>query len=204
MIVDNSQSSKRIRQFTAIVGQPGSGKSTLGKNLIEKMVAAGNRCIIVDPDGQEKLWHGYPLLDLTKDPATALKTFKGIVVVEYTRKETFKLLQQHYRNGILMLDDANTYTIPSVEPELLFIMKRKRQYNLDIFTTAHGFTEIPASFFTYITQYALFSTSDDPERRSRNIQHYERVLQVKEFVDEQGKTNPHYVEFFTNRVEPIK
>ena len=110
----------------------------------------------------------------------------------HTEKETFSKILKHYRNGNLVLDDCRCYVDAAPEPDMMTLLRRKRQYGLDVFAMAHGFTEVPPKFYTFATHYILFSTEDEPTRIKKNIPNYEDFYALKDFVDQKALNDPYY------------
>lgn len=181
---------KRTAEFTAILGKPGTGKTTMLVK-VSKSISLREPVVVVDPDGQEQAW--YPF-DLIRPNPESVKDHRGIGVMEIKKDETFPLLREHFRNGHMILDDANVYARREsmIEESLTTILQRKRQYGIDIWTTAHGVTQIPAIFFTYITQYIIFPTNDNIRRKRDYIQNFSQFENVINHVNSKAESNPHY------------
>lgn len=194
----------RSAEFTEIIGQPRCGKTTFLLNTINDLVKNGDRALIIDPDGAEPAWFKFPIIEKSSfDPE-----FKGIKVMQYEDDETFDFLLDQMQTGKLknlnlVLDDANVYAESHIEQPLKTILRRKRQYMVDIWATAHGYTDVPPKFFTFITQYVLFETSDEIDRRKKEIPSFEKHLEIKRRVDLTNKKTPYYKEFFNKYGEPL-
>lgn len=151
------------------VGEPGSGKTERQIALIKKRVAAGDRAIIVDPEGAEDAWSEFVRV---KDADTLRKhpNFKGAVVIEWKKNYTFKILRElaekkQLTNYMLVLDDPNTYATPDPEEDLRYFLKRKRQAGVDLFTTAHSWMEVPAAFCRFVDFWDIGPASGSPTER---------------------------------------
>lgn len=180
----------RQAKFTIMLGEPGSGKST----LVEEIIGESKQpTLVVDPDGEEDIWMAWDEIDImSTGAASELRTFKDKRMTIYEEKVTFEKLVKNYRNGNLVLDDCRCYVDAGVEDNMMLLLRRKRQYGLDVFAMAHGFTEVPPKFFTFATHYILFSTEDEASRVKRNIPNYEDFMAVKEHVDHKALDDPHY------------
>lgn len=169
---------KRQPKMFSIFAKPGAGKTTKLIEIIKRKVAAGDRAIVVDPDGAEEAWDQFKRYEsITQVP----DNFKGVVVVEWQEKVTFANIRNRcmardaqgndtkrpkWGNFMLVLDDPNTYAHPNVEDELQNLLRRKRQYGIDIWTTAHGWSECPQGFLRFIDVYILGPTSATPQERA--------------------------------------
>lgn len=204
-------SKQREAQFMAFIGKPGTGKTTLMKNFIEGMVnKKRRRAIIVDPDGQEQAWYRTSNgkdIPLYKSADQIPAKFKGIVVVEYqaSKKDepgTMEILQKRLssdlKSTILVLDDANFYCDGQPEEALKQILARKRQYQCDIFTTAHSLSRVPKFFFTFITNYVFKKVlSFSEERKSTLKEAYDPLKKVMMEV------NHHPDKYYWRFVDPF-
>ena len=156
------------------VGQPGSGKTTKLIEAVNAKLKNGGRVLIVDPDGAEEAWDKFKRLD--KGINDLKPDFKGAVVIDYdpqskTTTGTFEHLWNELikpgklKNFTLVLDDPNVYAKDKLIPELINLLRRKRQHNYDIFTTSHGWGETPKRFFDFIDIYIVGPTAMGPEDR---------------------------------------
>lgn len=156
-----------------IVGEPGSGKTQRQIAHIRARVKAGDRAIVIDPEGAEDAWSQFLRLpdveSIRKKP-----NFKGVVVIPWKKNHTFKVLrelaeQKKLTNYMLVLDDPNTYATPDPEEDLRYFLKRKRQAGADLFTTAHSWMEVPAAFCRFIDFWEIGPASGSPLERSTQI-----------------------------------
>ncbi|MCP4789161.1 MAG: hypothetical protein GY881_02880 [Gammaproteobacteria bacterium] len=158
------------------MAMPGAGKTTLLVQMVERKLKAGGRALIIDPDGAEPAWEKYKRIDNIDN----LKSdWKGAVVVDYDEKQgkvadTFDRLWSmvkagKFKNFTLVLDDPNVYAIDKVIPGLKNLLRRKRQHNYDILTTAHNWGETPLGFLRFIDVWIIGPTSAGPEERSSNL-----------------------------------
>lgn len=151
------------------IGEPGSGKTTRQIDMIKKRVKAGDRAIIVDPEGAEDAWSQFLRV---KDVEVLAKhpNFKGAVVIPWKKNHTFSVLRElaekkKLTNYMLVLDDPNTYATPDPEEDLRYFLKRKRQAGVDLFTTAHSWMEVPAAFCRFIDFWEIGPASGSASER---------------------------------------
>lgn len=174
--------------------KPGAGKTTALINVIKQKVGKGDRAIVVDPDGCEAAWDKFKRVESVKDIPT---DFKGVYVVPHEDGETFKDLQNRLKkrelfNFMLVLDDPNVYATPKPEPELSYLLKRKRQFGMDILTTAHGWGECPQAFMRFIDIYIIGPTDSSPTERQSLLTKAvsDRHMQWKQAVNKAKSSNP--------------
>ena len=193
----------RESRFTEIIGMPGSGKTTFLIRFLKRFAQA-EPLLVIDPDGNEPAWDKVSWIN-PADPVAMSRWQSGWRKTQYDPEDScFKAVIDNFRNGHLVLDDANVYAASRPDDHLKHLLKRKRQFGIDIWSTAHGFTEMPAMFYTYITHYVLFPTLDDPGRRKINIPMFDRLLEIKKAVDLRGIKDRHYHVAFDNFGRIIK
>jgi len=205
----------------SIFAKPGAGKTTKLIDIIKRRVAKGDRALVIDPDGCEEAWDQFKRYEsVTQVP----ENFRGVAVVEWEEGITFENIRKRcmgrdakgndlkgakWGNFMLVLDDPNTYAHPNVEDALQNILRRKRQYGLDIWTTAHGWGECPQGFLRFIDVYILGPTSATPKERASLLGDRDvvnRHLAAKRKVDDFKKQHPdRYPWTVINRQgEPLK
>lgn len=196
---------ERVEEFAVIIGAPDRGKTTIEVNKILEKLAVGERTIVIIPDQSEKAWYPYyPVINAEKLETNFDVNFTGIVIIEYEEKVTFPFLYNLFEKKIikdlnLVLDDPFYVEEGRPEKELMRIIKRKRQYSIDIFTTSHDFDNIPKAFFTYLTTFCLLYTSAPIINRLRQVS--EGILKHKKEIDNianvpKGHPNYHYKRWF--------
>lgn len=185
--------------FTVIVGKPGCGKTSL---MLDKFIPAigKDKTLIIDPDGLEEKWQRFPRVDVMDDKA--IQNLKGIAWSYANASDynaMFEKIQRNFRNGLLLMDDVRVYCRSNVEEALRNMLRRKRQMMADIVVAAHGFTEVPPAFFPFATDYILFPTMDNINKRKNELHPFEAFLKRKERVDKTSwrTKNPHYFEYFS-------
>jgi hypothetical protein len=176
-------SNERAPLMTAFIAKPKAGKSTLLVKMIENILRAKRRILVIDPDGGETLWYD-KRFKRYDDIKAVPNNFNGVAVVMYSKDAqrygtpTFDYLQakldtRNYagRRGpwaktTVIMDDANRYCKGQVEPGIEFLLQRKRQYGVDIIVTAHNWHQLPPIFYGYVDLYIIGPTLSGPEMRS--------------------------------------
>ena len=139
---------ERYSHFIAVVGAPGRGKTTLVVNGITQKIKKGDRALIIIPDRNEKAW--YPYYNQLVEPENIEDfnpNFKGVCVMEYKKGVTFQYLLPLMQKGVLrdlnvVLDDPY-YAHRNPEEQLITMLSRQRQFQIDTWTNAHGFDQLP-------------------------------------------------------------
>lgn len=162
--------------MTVLLGTNGTGKTTTLKHIL---LASGKRCLVITPDDRE--WLEFPQTLLRPGVAADFQ-FTGIRRHIWNPKYSLRMLQ-YFRNGIMVFDDCRAYLTARTSDEIHQLMIRRRQRGVDIFAVGHGFTEVPPVFFTFATDFILFLTRDNIERRKTVIRDYEQVKAKQEEVN---------------------
>lgn len=162
--------------MTVLLGTNGTGKTTATKNIAK---ASGQRVLVITPDDRE--WTEYPLTELRSGHSEDFQ-YTGIRRHIWNEKHTLKMLQ-YFQNGIIILDDCRAYLKATTADEIRQLLIRRRQRNVHIMVSGHGFTEVPPVFFTFATDFILFLTRDNIKRRESCIRNFEAVQKKQEEVN---------------------
>jgi hypothetical protein len=165
---------ERYADFTEFISAQGRGKT---KNLVDilkyKVEVKGERAIVILPDTSEPAWFDYPIIYSDDLEETFDKDFKGIICIEYEENETFEFLYNQFkRSGLKRLNfvlDDPYYVEGRPEKPLIRILARKRQYEIDIFSNAHSYDQVPAIFFPYISIFAVGFTETEIVNRKQQL-----------------------------------
>lgn len=157
----------RQPKMYGVFAKPGAGKSTKLIQMINARLSNGDRTLVVDPDGCEPSWDKFTRYDSMDEVPN---DFTGVAVVMYEEKKTFaeikrRCVAKELVDFMLVLDDANSYAHPTPEPELKYLITRKRQFGMDILITAHGWGQCPNVFLQFIDIYVLGPTDSSPHER---------------------------------------
>lgn len=141
-----------------LLGVRGCGKSTFA----EAVACIGKRALFVVPTWDD--WAD----KLPECKCRARKDFDytGVRCRVYENETDFVAIYKHLHDAVLVLDDPRAYIGSNFDHSALkkiIIVSRKMM--LDIVFVAHGFRDIPPALFTYITDYVLFNTMDEPRLR---------------------------------------
>lgn len=172
-----------------ILGTNGTGKTTLSKQFVKnELERKDGRVLIVTPDDAE--WLQYPRINIYKKGR--IEQFTGAMRHIWRDKNDLPFLKL-FKGGLLVFDDCRTYFDAKIDTELRGFFIRSRQRQIDILSIAHGFTNVPPSFFSYTSRIILFKTKDSLEMRKSDIREkYDLLLSEKIHVDQESEKNRHY------------
>ncbi len=162
--------------------------------MLRRLINANRfeRKLIVIPDVYE--WRDVPFLRRRE-----LKSFTGLHKIVY-REGDLERLANEFRNGVLVFDDFKALFIAKRREldALRSLAIRRRQRNIDIYISAHGFTEIvPTYLFSFTTKIILFKTLDNPARVRDRLLNYNFILERQRHVNETADRDPHYFEIIS-------
>jgi hypothetical protein len=153
--------SNRYAQCDILVGVNGTGKTTLLKDILRKVLEKGDRALVVTPDPIE--WNNIP--EINYRLRHHIKNYTGIRKIVYY-SGCMDDIQQYYANGVLVFDDARVYINAQTNSFMEWLQIRRRQAGIDLLCVFHGLTQVPPVFFTFTSNLFLFHTLDNIKRRS--------------------------------------
>lgn len=202
--------------FTYVIGMQGVGKtSTTMKKLKDE--ATRVRVLNVLFDDQEEAFHDPTIktidLNSNADCLAFLKAKNGMFKVEWQKDKTFSRLLQlvnlkpmPLKHFILNMDDANAFFMPKPEDALAAILKRRRQYKVNIYASAHGFKQVPVTAFDYLSHYLLFATAGNGlHARKENVHDYEGLKQCVDLVNSKYQQGFKHTKIYIDKFgKPVK
>lgn len=181
----------RERQFNIIVGAPGHGKSTLTADLVRQSKDANAIIYKMALNIDDKAFAKFPVREFAK--YTGGKVRISDLDVKYP-----KLIQSviaHYRNGMLVIDDAGLYERDIISDELNHLVMMRRHVGVDVFLVYHGLSFLPIQQFPYINNIILFHTADNFSYKARRIPAGDALQAAKDRIAAQVvKGNKYYYE----------
>ncbi len=180
----------RATKLTILLGFNGTGKTTLLRKILEE---SGQRALVITPDDVE--WTDFPENELIKKSDFS---FEGIQRHIFDPARSLDVIT-HFRKGILVFDDCRAYFNDATDPRVRTLLIRRRQREVDVFAVGHGFTQVPPVFFTFASDYILFKTVDNIDRRKDCINNgFEFIKQSQTFVNQKAKQDPHFFRYIKN------
>ena len=193
--MDNNALPYRQTKRTLILGAPGTGKTTF---LRRALAQAGQKTLVITPymnEWCEKDANGIELYPELVDLKPTNLYFTGIRRHVYRPKYTLEHLKA-FRRGIIVFDDCRGYFKSNLENEIHELLLATRQRMIDVFFVAHGFREVPPVFFTFATEYILFRTEDNLDRRASDIRCIDVVRRMQAEVNRDSVQNPFTYKWF--------
>lgn len=197
---------KYRKQFNRVlIGGNGSGKTTLEIEIMidyAKKNKWKRQLLLVPDDGEDK----FDDVEEIEATAQALRTFTGIKKIIVEDVKIFDLILQVYTdksqpgyskfNGLLICDDMGVML--SRRPEqVIKLFKRRRQANIDFLWAFHGLsTDVPKSFWGYVSSLILLQTSDNHEDTMKKLalDKQAEFLDIYKRVQVEAKRVPWYCE----------
>lgn len=185
----------RYPKRTIILGAPGTGKTTILKNILQR---SGQKTLVVTPymnEWTERDANGVELFPENKLACKADTFYTGIMRHIWMPKYTENRLLWFTR-GIMVWDDCRQYLTAHTEQFSRNVLMSTRQNMVDIFAVAHGFTEVPPALYTFATDFILFRTEDKVDRIEKYIRNINLVKSMQEKVNRASVNDPHTFEWF--------
>ena len=179
----------RQTKRTVILGAPGTGKTTF---LHQTLAQAGQKTLVITPymnEWTERDANGVEMYPELQDLRPSNLYYTGIRRHVFRPKYTLKHLAA-FRRGIIVFDDCRGYLKSNLENEIHELLLATRQRMIDVFAVAHGFREVPPVFFTFATDFILFRTEDNLDRRASDIRCIDVVRRMQEEVNRNSVQNP--------------
>ncbi len=179
----------RGRKRILICGGTETGKSTLILEIIEKRRKTENNVIIHDPNRQTKYLQ---FAEINFDQFRNMK--KGCYRINNGEFKTFfNITYNHFKNGLVVSEDASTYLTPYPDKEIYpnLIALRHKDHNVDLIFVAHALRRVPPYLIEQLNEIVLFKTGDSWEKIKDRFPD-NKVEEIKKAFDEvNGDPNPH-------------
>lgn len=195
----------RQRRFNIVVGSPGSGKTTFTSNIVRQYKQ--NVCFIkhlanIDDPALNFLtqktrsnWRQGAHDEAPVKFKLAINDIKiedeetGEKISEY--RYTLKWVKKHFRNGMLIVDDATIFERDRLTEEMNHLVSMRRHYGIDIWLIYHGLTLLPIEQFIFLNNLVLFNTNDNLKYKANklpNADHLQRaVIQARNNYNSKDK-----------------
>lgn len=176
------------------VGKPGTGKTTVIRELVRRALEAGRRVLVVTPHENE--WTDIPVVHPRFPQRIA--TYRGGRRIVVRELEQAREVCRLFKHGLLVFDDCRVYVPDAPDPEIRAMLISCRQNDVDLIAVGHGFTTIPPLFFTYATHFAVFATTDAVARRKNCVINYPALEATVNQVNREALANPHTFKIVKN------
>ena len=178
------------------VGKPGTGKTTVLRNILRECLESGRRALIVTPHENE--WMDIPMVHPKLQHH--IRTYRGARrIICHGEKDILANIKRYFVNGFLIFDDCKAYIRPSDRVYMEQFLLALRQNDVDFACCGHGFTTIPPVFYTFATEFVVFATTDNPRKRKDDVMNYEELQKTVDRVNAKAQVNKHYYEIIKNQ-----
>lgn len=173
----------RNPRFNALIGSPGSGKSTYTANAIKVY----RRPVIVIKHTVNIHDEAFSFL-----PIQTMESYKGgkCKMAVSTRKEYVEVLKwamNTVRDALIVVDDATIYERDRISAEMGLLLAMRRHYGIEIWMVYHGFTWFPIDQFLFVNHLVIFNTNDEIGYKKNKIPEYEKIQEAIDVSRERFK-----------------
>jgi len=173
---------KRQAKLILVVGENGTGKTTLINQLVNAELKANRKALIVTPHFTEwNIFNNVPVNDCLD-----IYSFKGIERIHYTGEmEIFDSIKKEFFNGMLVMDDCRAYLKSNLHLSIKALLISRRQIMTDIVMAFHNIVDVPPQIFYYAPEIILKKTSTSFSHRKNLIlpDYYEKLEKAQERVN---------------------
>lgn len=145
----------RGRKRMIFCGGTERGKSTQIVKLIDSRKEA---VIIHDTNNQDK-YYKYPEITLAQFKAMKSGKYR---ITHYDYKEFWNTAFNHFKNGLIVSEDASNYLGPQRDKDIFpnLIALRHPDHNCDIIMVTHSLMDTPSYIIRQSNEIILFKTGD--------------------------------------------
>ena len=180
----------RLQQTILFIGAKGTGKSTLAMKTV---AAYKKKALIISSNSYDALYKGLPTITPEKIIDYSRHKTKSKVILPFTGepKLIFSSIRDHFRNGLLFLDDSRYFLKAKLADEVEDILIAQRHFNIDMIIVAHSINKVPISIWPYATAVVLFYTNDSEEMIRREVPNREAIISVMKKLKSEAQNNYH-------------
>lgn len=150
-------SQERQAQVTLFVAAKKHGKSTLAELMVRNHYYPNALIYKEGVNVYDEAFKKYPVIE----DIYSYKGGKVVVNGGFIRYKNFlKLVNDKFRNGVLMLDDIAEYERNDISDELWPILVNNRKLGIEVVLLYQGLTDVPIRMFKYVNTVILGYTND--------------------------------------------
>lgn len=168
------------RLFDTYVGAPRAGKSTMAAKAIKKY---GQNVIVIKhmANINDETFSFLPEKSLSNwrqgvKPGGFVKCKMAFKNRKKDYQEFLKWCIDHYRNGLLVIDDTTIFERDRMSEPLAELVAMRAHLGIDILMLYHGFSLFPIDQFIFINHLLVFNTSDNPAYKKDKIPQIEKII----------------------------
>lgn len=175
---------------------PGCGKTTqILKQILAFLKQHPKEKVIIYDINREPAYKNFPICELEQLPALKPGIYR-IINPDYNK--VLAAISETFRNGLVVLEDANYYLTAARNMTLWQILVSRRHMGMDVVLTFHSLARVPPYLYEMLNYIILFKTNENADRVKSKIPNFEMVDRVK------NKINKHLNKYYHEIIEMIK
>lgn len=172
-------------RFNIIVGTNGTGKSTFMDSIIQKTHFGNALAYVESIDTAGKPFSSMPVIRMSQYAGG-----KACIDADTIGFEPFlNHVYLHYRNGLVVIDEAGMYKIKEKGDELIWpvvrLLKQRRKFNVEMYFIYHSVSEVPVRLFKWCNNVILFHQTDMFSHKGGVVPRINELNAAKARVEEQ-------------------
>lgn len=166
-------SSVRLNKLYLIVGQRGTGKTTIAQKLAE---ASGKKAIVVDTDAHP----AYDEYELIAPDANGIASFSGTKgrILATDVDSVLIGLNKYQANAFILLEDAPKYLDSNLSRATKAFIIDMRKRNFDVAIMFHSLSDIPPYLCKNYNTLIIFKTDDNLDVPQRKFNQWELIKKI--------------------------
>lgn len=181
----------RNRKIVVYAGMPGCGKTTdILKTINAFLKQHPKEKVIIYDINREKAYAHFPAIDVDKIPFVKSGVYR-IVSSDY--EGVLKALSETFRNGLVVLEDANYYLTAARNMTLWQILVSRRHMGMDVILTFHSLARVPPYLYEMLNVICLFKTNENVDRVKSKIPNFDKVEKIKNKINKHPNKYYHEV-----------
>ncbi len=165
----------RENRVILIIGGRGSGKTTLGKNVMLQLLNTNPEMygLVVDTFDHPAYRSGF--VQITPKMLERIKTRACYRVFGSNTYDIMRSIEANCFNATILFEDASKYIYGTIPDETKKFILDSKQKNLDLIFMFHGFGFVPPALYRLVDGIFLLRTNDSPLTRKALIPCYTQI-----------------------------
>lgn len=172
-------SSKRQAVVAVMVGGRGTGKTVKARRIIDNY-PGHRRKLVLDTEDHPK-YRDFGTIKANQIPGwkPINGKFRPKRIYEGLPIDNIKTVQQHYRNGILVFEDARKYIGKHPDPTIEQFIIDSKQKGVDLLFIYHSFRAVPQMIWDYTDLLTVLKTKKGITRDQKNrVPDFEEIAEA--------------------------